>query len=188
MGTDALCWCSEWPEVQKTHKAYRSPPFLLPTWKAASPFHTWAIELICHVGAGQGAKYIIVCVCIFSRWVEVGVIWDKQASTIASWFHSNKTCRFGTPVVVRSDRGSEFRGVFHRYLRRLGVHHALILPQHLRANGLVERVNGVMLQGIRHLLQEVPDKGLEEVIPDVLAGLRMLPAHLGVSPFVLAHK
>ena len=82
-------------------------------------------------------------------------------------------------MVVRSDRGSEFRGVFHKYLRRLGVHHALILPQHPRANGLVERVNGVMLQGIRRLLQEVPDKSLEDVIPDVLAGLRFLPHKLG---------
>ena len=82
-------------------------------------------------------------------------------------------------MVVQSDRGSEFHGVFHKYLRRLGVHHALILPQHPRANGLVERVNGVILQGIRRLLQEVPDKSLEDVIPDILAGLRFLPHKLG---------
>ena len=81
-----------------------------------------------------------------------------------------------------------FRGTFHRYLRRLGVHHALILPQHPRANGLVERVNGMILQGIQRLLQEVPDKTLEEVIPDVLAGLHFLPHKLGHQPFVATFK
>lgn len=91
-------------------------------------------------------------------------------------------------MVVRSDRGSKFRSVFHRYLSRLGVHHTLILPQHPRANSLIERVNGVILQGIRHLLQEVPDKSLEEVIPDVLAGLRFLPHKLGHQPFVASFK
>ena len=64
----------------------------------------------------------------------------------------------------------------------------MILPQHPRANGLVEWVNSVMLQGIQRLLQEVPDKSLEEVIPDVLAGLRFLPHKLGHQPFVATFK
>ena len=85
-------------------------------------FHTWAVDIICHVGTGRTVVYIIVCVCVFSRWVEAGIIWDRYASTIAKWFHANITCRLGTPVVVRSDRGTEFRGCFHSYLRRLGVH------------------------------------------------------------------
>ena len=38
------------------------------------------------------------------------------------------------------------------------------------------------------MCSEQPGIGWWEVLPDVLAGLRMLPTHLGVSPFVLAHK
>ena len=81
-------------------------------------------------------------------------------------------------AVVRSDHGTEFRGVFHSYFPRLGVHYTLILPQHPLANGLVRRVNGTILQGIRRLLQEMPDKHLQEALPDVLAGLRFLPHSL----------
>ena len=116
------------------------------------------------------------------------MLWDWHAATIATWFHTNITCQFGRPVVICNDRGTEFHGVFHSYLRRLGVYHALILSQHTQANGLVERVKSVILQGIRRLLQEVPDKDMKEDLPDVLAGLRFLPHNLGHWPFIAVFK
>ena len=59
-------------------------------------------------------------------------------------FHGGLTVRFGVPRVVRSDRGSEYRGEFRRYLQGLGVDHRIISTSHPRANGLVERYNKVI--------------------------------------------
>ena len=125
---------------------------------------------------------------MFSHWVETGVMWDRHPATIASWFHTNIITRFGTPVVVRSDHGTEFCGVFHSYLRRLGINYALILPQHPRANGLTERVNGILLQGIKHLPEKEPDKDVEGTLLDMLAGLHFLPHKPGHQPFVTVFK
>ena len=60
-------------------------------------------------------------------------------------------CHYGTPRIVRTDRGSEFRGAFAAYLREMGIRQQTILPQHPRANGLVERYNGLVLAGLRRM-------------------------------------
>ena len=74
-----------------------------------------AVDIVCFMGVGV-VWYLLVCICVFSKWVEAGFIANKQAATVAKWFHLNVTCRFGMPAYVRADRGGEFRGVFARYL------------------------------------------------------------------------
>lgn len=167
----------------------KPPKYLLPTpRKATAPFHTWAIDLVTHLGNGSVARHLIVCVDVFSKWVEAGCIADKESSTVTTWFHANITCRFGTPAFVRADRGGEFRGDFERYLSRLGCRLLLTLPNNPRANGLVERINGLIVSGLRRVLVEVPEADWEAVLADVLAGLRFLPTRLGWQPFVLVFK
>lgn len=121
MGKDCVRWCQELLPVQLEAGNLKSPPYLWPTLKSTQPFHTWAVDLVSHLGSGRAAVYLIVAVCTFSKWVEGGVLPDKSATTVAKWFHFNITCRFGTPVCVRTDRGGEFKGVFGHYLARLGV-------------------------------------------------------------------
>ena len=43
----------------------------------------------------------------------------------------------------------------------------------------MERVNGVIVEGLRRLLQALPEHNIEELLPDVLAGLCFLPHKLG---------
>ena len=52
----------------------------------------------------------------------------------------------------------------------------------------MERVNGILLQGIKRLLQEELDKDVEEALPDVLADLHFLLHKLGYQPFVTVVK
>ena len=92
------------------------------------------------------------------------------------------------PRVVRSDRGTEFQGQFRRYLAGLGVDHRLISTAHPRANGLVERYNKVVKEGLRKLAHLQPQAAWDELLPEVLAGLRMLPTKTGASPHLLCFK
>lgn len=64
----------------------------------------------------------------------------------------------------------------------------LILPQHPRSNGLVERTNGVLVQGVLRLLAAIPGATWEDVLPDVLAGVRFLPHRLGYAPYLATFK
>ena len=72
------------------------------------------------VGPG-GISHIVVAVCVFTKWVELGAIASVDAGTIRRWFHEHIVCRYGLPGVVRTDGGSEFKGEFRSYLRDAGV-------------------------------------------------------------------
>ena len=94
---------------------------------------------------------VVVAVCAFTKWPEAEQLANKEARTVARWFHCTITCRYGTPVVVRTDQGKEFAGAFSRYLSRMVIQHAMISVVHPRANGLVERYNGVIRAGLRKM-------------------------------------
>lgn len=83
----------------------------------------------------DGARHVILAVDPFSKWVEGGVMENLKAETVITWFHDNVVCRYGIPLWVRTDRGSEFRADFEAYcaanniiIRRTSAHNP-------RANG-----------------------------------------------------
>ena len=61
--------------------------------------------------------WVVVAVCNFTRWVEVGILANLTSADVAEWFHREIVCRYGLPVAVRSDKGTEYRGAFDEYLR-----------------------------------------------------------------------
>lgn len=89
---------------------------------------------------------------------------------------------------MRSDKGREFLGNFDRYLQELGIDHQVISTANPRANGLIERYNRVIKEGLRKMVTLVGTIAWDEVLPEVLEGLRMLPTRLGVSPHLMIFK
>jgi transposase InsO family protein len=79
-------------------------------------------------------------------------------------------------------------GHFDKYLRELGVDHRVISTAHPRANGLIERYNRSIKEGLRKMSTLVGTIAWDELLPEVLAGLRMLPTRLGVSPHLIVFK
>lgn len=70
----------------------------------------------------------------------------------------------------------------------MGIKQACISTCHPRANGLVERYNGILESGFRKLKSVCPEGQWDDFLPEVVAGLRMLPSSLGLSPFVITYK
>ena len=68
-----------------------------------------------------GVYLLIVCVCAFFKWVKAGVLEDCQSSIVARWMYTKIVCCDGTPKLVYTDRGIEFKGTFVRYLKEMGV-------------------------------------------------------------------
>lgn len=131
---------------------------------------------------------MVTCVCVSSKWVEAWPAIDLKSTTIRSLFHANITTRYGVPLVVKTDKGREFLGSFDKYLQCLGLDYRVISTANPRANGLVERYNRTIKEGIRKMITLVGEIAWDEVLPEVLAGLRMLPTRLGVSPHLIVFK
>ena len=65
----------------------------------------------------------------------------------------------------------------------------LIYSAHPRANGLVERYNKVIKEGLRKFIVAAgAEFAWTDFVGDISAGLRMLPTRLGNSPFLLVFK
>lgn len=116
---------------------FKQPPYLHPTEKGAAPFRIWCIDSIgpFKPPAPDGADHIIIAVDPFTKWVEAGTVPNKNSFETAAWFHKEIVCRYGLPSVVRSDRGTEYAGMFDGYLKGQGIIHRRIATMNPRANG-----------------------------------------------------
>ena len=68
-----------------------------------------------------GVSHIVVAVCAFTKWVELGALLHTDAGTIRNWFHENILCRYGLPSIVCTDGGAAFKGEFRPYLWESGI-------------------------------------------------------------------
>eukprot|EP00873_Tetraselmis_striata_P035939 jgi/Tetstr1/456203/TSEL_042971.t1 len=90
--------------------------------------------------SSEGHKYVIVIVEHFSRWIELVHVRDLEASTTAKAFHKRVLTRYGAPVEVVTDNGTEYQGAFREQLERHGIQPVDIPPGHPQANGMAERI------------------------------------------------
>ena len=128
---------------QKEAARFPPPPYLIPTDKGVRPFYMWCVDTIVrlHPPAPNGAQDVVVAINPTTRWVELGSVPHLTSHEVALWFHSEIVCRYGLPMVVRTDKGSEYKGEFDMYMRRLGVEHRFTATMNPIVNGLVEHIN-----------------------------------------------
>jgi len=92
----------------------------------------------------------------FSRWPEAILLKAANAETVATFIYEEIICRFGAPRVLQSDRGTHFvNEVIQRLTKRFKIKHSLSSPYYLQSNGLLERFNKILYEGIAKLAEEV---------------------------------
>ncbi len=191
MVRDLVAWCAEVEPNQIEQLKFKPPRHLQPTHKATQPFFQWSIDLVVNLtpSGPNGEIHAVVAVDPMTKWVEIGALRDKASATVAAWFHTTITCRYGPPARVRCDQGTEFKGAFAAYLEGIGCQRVLIFSAHPRANGLVERYNKCVKEGLRKFVVAAGAKfSWVDFVGDIAAGLRMLPTRNGYSPFLLVFK
>ena len=103
-----------------------------------TPFEVLNID---YVGPFPDAAYVLVIICVFTRWVEL--YWCQDATAVwACDCLLQHFGRFGSPSLIRSDRGSHFANdLIKEFLDRTGTPHNLTLAYSKQENAIVERVN-----------------------------------------------
>src|SRR6266498_334021 len=103
----------------------------------------------------------------FSRWSEAKPLKTANVNTVATFLYKEIICRFGAPRILQSDRGTHFiNELIQRLTKRFKIKHSLSSPYHLQLNGLVERFNKTLCEGIAKLAEEVDqwDKFIQPVL------------------------
>ncbi len=101
--------------------------------------------------------YILVIIDCFSRFLELYpiIIGDTSALPCARELLSH-VCRYGTPMTICSDRGTQFvNGIICQLLGLLQIDHELSLAYSKEQNAIVERANK---EKMRHLTAIIFDR------------------------------
>jgi len=73
------------------------------------PFAIWGIDLIGELLMGRGgAKYTIVVVDYFTKWVEAEPLTKVSSAKVINFLICNVLCRYGVPQKIISDNGLQF--------------------------------------------------------------------------------
>ena len=91
-----------------------------------------------HIKAGKW-KYLVVARDDLSGWVEAVGLEHIKAKKIADWFLEHWIHRYGAPLTVVVDGGSEFGQEFQKALSQAGVKITVTTPYYPEANGMIER-------------------------------------------------
>ena len=169
----------------KIHRHTKSP--ISPISSNSDRFHTVHIDIVGPLLPASlptctyplPFRYLLTCIDRSTRWCEAIPLVDVTASSVAIAFMSGWISRFGVPLEVVTDRGSQFESeLFANLSTLLGIHHMRTTSYHPQANGLVERFHRTLKAAII-----ARKKNWFYSLPIVLLGLRMTPNSSGFSPF-----
>ena len=109
MRTDAELYvqqCEECQRVKETRKQPRAPLGEMPV---GGPLDRVATDIMGPLPkSAKGNTHILVATDHFMKWVEILPIPDTTAETCADYLLNEVFARFGTPVMIHSDQGSNY--------------------------------------------------------------------------------
>lgn len=172
-------------QQSKIHKHTKSEPihFELPS----SRFETVHIDIVgplTSVSLPNSSnpttyRYVLTCIDRTTRWMEAIALTEITASSVAFAFVQTWISRFGVPLHVVTDRGSQFESELFRELSSFtGFHRLRTTAYHPQTNGIIERTH----RTIKTALMARKENWLQ-ALPVVLLGIRSIPNDSGYSPF-----
>jgi ribonuclease HI len=159
-----------------------------PTW----PFACWGLDMIGPLPtAPSGFDRVLVAIDKFTKWIEVKPVTCPKADRVLD-FLDELVHRYGLPHRIITDLGSNFNNhQFWEYCENSGIDVRYVSVGHPRANGQVERANGMVLDALKKRLHDAANtkggKWIKE-LPNALWGLRTQPSKpTGQSPYFLVY-
>ncbi|GJS27060.1 reverse transcriptase domain-containing protein [Tanacetum coccineum] len=167
----------------------RNPQHKLTPITAPWPFYKWGIDIAGPFPEGPGkVKFLIVAMDYFTKWIEAKAVATITGNQVKKFVWDNIVCRFGLPGEIISDNGKQFSdNPFKDWCDKLNIIQCFASVKHPRANGLVERANRNLGEGIKARLGEGNKNWVEE-LPHVLWAHRtMIKSSHGDTPFSLTY-
>ena len=126
------------------------------TTTASEPFEKVYIDIVVLPESDCGNKYALVMQDDLTRYLIVAPMDNQEAETVAKTVVANYICKFGTPLELESDQGSNFMSaVFKNICKILKIKKLNTSAYHPQAN-LVERSNRKLKTYLRQYVMGNP--------------------------------
>jgi hypothetical protein len=166
-----------------------APATDLMTIPLAWPFAQWGLDQVGPLPRSSpgGHTYLLVAVDKFTKWIEAVPVRNQKAETAVQFF-KGITCRFGMPHSIVTDNGCNFDSEeFRKFCDDGGIKLKFASVSHPQTNGQVERINGLIGDGLKKRLKGAAGAWVEE-LPSVLWSLRTTPNRsTQYTPFFLVY-
>jgi hypothetical protein len=141
--------------------------------------------------APGGFTHVLVAIDKFTKWIGFKPITKLTPDRVVD-FISDILHRFGFPNTIITDLGSNFTAnQFWEFCENSSIEVKYISVAHPRANGQVERANGLIIDGLKKRLYDAnTKKGGKWIheLPHVVWGLTIQPSKAtGQTPFFLVY-
>ena len=136
-------------------------------------FYRFHVDTAGHVPrSAAGYEYAVIIVESFSRWIDLVPIKQRTSAATAAAFAERVLARYGAPVEVTTDNGSEYMADFTEQLARYGIQHNRTSVEHPSANGMAERIVQVFKKGMRKFVLTQGVAHWEDQLPVIEFGYR----------------
>nr|GEY42854.1 reverse transcriptase domain-containing protein [Tanacetum cinerariifolium] len=181
-----ICWTAPRGIHRPITRSPRQPLTLI---TAPWMFYKWGIDIAGPFPEGPGkVKFLIVVMDYFTKWIEAKAMATITGGQVKKFAWDNIVCRFGIPGEMVSDNGKQFSdNPFKDWCDKLNITQRFASVKHPQSNGVVERANQSLGEGIKSRLGEENKKWVEE-LPHVLWAYRtMIKSSHGDTPFSLTY-
>ncbi|GFT14847.1 putative gag-pol protein [Nephila pilipes] len=127
------------------------------------------LDIIGPLPSSEGFRYCLTIIDRYSRWPEAIPLPDIRAETVADNLLKGWITRFGTPLVITTDQGTQFEAqLFQELSKLIGFKRNRTTSYHPQANGCIERWHRTLKASIMCHENESWTRSL----PIILLGLR----------------
>nr|GEU42228.1 reverse transcriptase domain-containing protein [Tanacetum cinerariifolium] len=156
-----------------------------PTWM--TPIMKYLKDGTLPEGPGK-VKFLIVTIDYFTKWIEAKSVATITGNQVKKFVWDNIVCRFGLPGEIVSDNDKQFNdNPFKDWCEKLNITQRFALVKHPQSNGLVERVNQSLGEGIKARLGEGNENWIKELPHVRWAHRTMIKSSHGDTPFSLTY-
>lgn len=103
----------------------------------------------------NGNRFILVIGDHFTRWMEAYPLPNQYSHIVAEKLVNEFVSRFGIPLEIHTDQGTNFQSnLFQELCRLLDIHKTKSTPFHPSSNGLIEKFNQTLGKMIKSYVDE----------------------------------
>nr|GEX01627.1 hypothetical protein [Tanacetum cinerariifolium] len=134
-------------------------------------------------------KFLIVAINYFTKWIEAKAVATITGNRVKKFVWDNIVCRFGLLGEIVSDNDKQFSdNPFKDWCDKLNITQRFASVRHPQSNGLVERANRSLGEGIKARLGEGNKNWIEENPHVLWAHRTMIKSRQGDTPFSLTYE